>query len=338
LAVVERPRLALEFGFGYLDKEGGRGFLGVSHRNLFGTGRKISARVEGGAIERRYSLNYKEPRVFSYNADATIGATYFKTQASSFSEFDEEALVGTVGVEKQFTPFWKGVFLYEYKDTDITNVKSGVTLTDQDVGKLIIASVNPSLIRDTRDDPFNPASGSVHVATLRIGAQSLGSEVQLVKLTHQSSRFFSPTPKTTLAISARAGGAKKFGETNIIPLSERFFSGGRSTVRGYAQNKLGIEGATIIGSLPTGGNALLIFNEEFRISIFKSFGMVLFFDHGNIWREFNEIKLKEIKSTTGIGFRYNTPIGPLRIDWGYKLDREEPESSSEFHFMLGHAF
>ncbi|MBI3358915.1 MAG: outer membrane protein assembly factor BamA [Nitrospirae bacterium] len=338
LTVVERPRWALELGVGYLDQEGGRGFLGVNQRNLFGTGRKISARVEGGAIERRYSLNYKEPRVFSYNADATIGATYFKTQAGSFNEFNEEAFVGTVGVEKRLSSLWKSVFLYEYKDTEITNVTPGVTLTDQDVGQLIIASVNPSLIRDTRDDPFNPTSGSIHVTTLRNGAKILGSDVQLVKITHQSSLFFSPTSITTVALSVRGGGARKFGETTIIPLSERFFSGGRSTVRGYAQNKLGILGETIHNGVPTGGNALLIFNEELRISIFKSLGMVLFLDHGNVWSEFDEIKLGEIKSTTGIGFRYNTPVGPFRIDWGYKLNREGSESPSEFQFMLGHAF
>lgn len=342
LTVSERPRWALELGFGYLDDEGPRGFLGVSHRNLFGTGRKMSARIEGGNIERRYSINYKEPRVFSYNADATASATYFKTQADSFKKYDEETFVETVGFEKKLSPLWKGVLFYEYKDTNITNVQPNVILTDQDVGKLIIASTNASLIRDTRDDPFNPVSGSVHVTTLRMGAKVLGSEVQLVKMTHQSSLFFPQTAKSTLAISVRAGGANQFGETNIIPLSERFFAGGRSTVRGYAQNKLGIFGETINATtddtIPTGGNAMLIFNEELRISIYKSFGMVLFFDHGNVWREFNEIKLSEIKSTTGIGFRYNTPIGPFRVDWGYKLDREILESSSEFHFMLGHVF
>ncbi len=338
LAVIERPRWALEFGVGYQDHDGRRGFLGVSHRNIFGTGRKISARIEGGNIERRYSLNYKEPRVFSYNADATIGATYFRTQAGAFNEFDEETLVGTIGFEKRLSAVWKGVVLYEYKDTEISNVKPGVTLTNQDVGKLIIASINPSFIRDTRDDPFNPTLGSIHVTTLRTGAQTLGSEVQLVKITHQSSLFFSPTPKVTFALSVRGGGGKKFGETTIIPLSERFFSGGRSTVRGYAQNKLGIEGETINNGLPTGGNAVLVFNEEMRIALYKSFGTVLFFDHGNVWREFNEIKLSEIKSTTGIGFRYNTPVGPFRIDWGYKLNREGSESPSEFQFMLGHAF
>ena len=338
LTVAERPRWALEFGYGYLDKEGPRGFLGMSNRNIFGTGRKLNARVEGGTIERRYSLNYKEPHVFSYNADATVGATYFKTQAGRFNPYDEEALVGTLSFEKKFATFWKGVVLYEYKDTNITNVKSGVTLTNQDAGKLIIASINPSFIRDTRDDPFNPTSGSIHVTTLRTAALSLGSEVQMVKMTHQSSFFFSPIPRTTIALSLRSGGARKFGETNIIPLSERFFSGGRSTVRGYAQNQIGVLGETTNNGEATGGNALLIFNEELRVSLYKSFGMVFFFDHGNVWREFDEIEFNQIKSTTGIGFRINTPIGPLRVDWGYKLNREALESASEYQFMLGHVF
>jgi outer membrane protein insertion porin family len=157
-------------------------------------------------------------------------------------------------------------------------------------------------------------------------------------MTHQSSFFASPTPKTTFAFSMRVGGSRKFGETTIIPLSERFFSGGRSTVRGYSQNELGVEGETINNGTPTGGNAILIFNEEWRVSIYKSFGAVFFFDHGNVWREFDEIELGEIKSSVGAGLRYNTPVGPLRIDWGYKLNREGSDSAAEYHFMLGHAF
>ncbi len=338
LTVVERPRLSVEPGFGYLDDEGWRFLLGGSHINLFGTGRKSSMRIEVGTIERRYNINYKEPRVFSYNADATVGVTYFKTQADSFQKYDEETLIDTVSVEKKLSSFWKSVLSYEYKNANISNVQPTAVLTNQDVGQLIIGSVNASLIRDARNDPFNPSRGSVHVMMLKTAAKTLASEVQLVKMNYQGRLFFPQNPDTTLVLSVRAGGGKKFGETDIIPLSERFFSGGRSTVRGYAQDSLGVLGETVNGTIPTGGNAMLILNEEIRIALYKSLGMVLFFDHGNVWREFNEIKLSEIKSTTGIGFWYTTPIGPLRVDWGYKLDREALDSSSEFHFTLGHSF
>ncbi len=338
LAVVERPRVAMEWGPGYQDRDGFRGFFELTHRNLFGTGRRISGRAEASRIERRYSLHYKEPHIFSYDTNAIISATYFLTQAGSFNPFDEEAFVGTVSFEKNLSRLWKAVILYEYKDTNITNVTPGVTLTAQDTGRLIVGSFNPSLIYDTRNDLFNPTAGSLHAITVRSAAKLLGSETQLFKMTYQSSFFTSPTPKSTLAFSLRVGGARKFGETNIIPLSERFFSGGRSSVRGYVQNRLGVDGETINNGIPTGGNAILVLNEEIRFLIFKSFGGVFFFDHGNVWREFKEIKLSDMRSSVGAGLRLNTPVGPLRIDWGYKLNREKLESPAEYHFMLGHAF
>ncbi|MEK7286620.1 MAG: outer membrane protein assembly factor BamA [Nitrospirota bacterium] len=340
LTVVERSRVATEFGPGYRDSEGVRGFFEITHRNLFGTGRRISGRAEGSRVERRYSLHYKEPHIFSYDTNVIIGTTYFLTQAGTFKPFDEEAFLATVSFEKSLSRLWKTILLYEYKDTTISNVKPGVTLTQQDIGRLFIGSLNPSFIRDTRNDLLNPTHGSVHAITFRNAAQILGSQelATFYKITHQSSGFLSPTPKSTIALSLRIGGSKKFGETSIIPLSERFFSGGRSTVRGYAQNKLGVDGETIVNGIPKGGNAMLILNEELRFLLYGSFGAVFFFDHGNVWREFKEIKMREIKSTVGVGLYWNTPFGPLRMDWGYKLDREKMESASEYHFTLGHGF
>jgi outer membrane protein insertion porin family len=335
LTVVERPSLFLEFGPGYLETEGLRGFLEVGNRNLFGTGRKISARAEASGLEKKYGFDYKEPRFFSYPTDGTLGVIYFLTQRESF---DEEALVGTVGLEKQFSLAWRGRLLYQYEEKEITNVTPGAILTRQDVGEIVIGSVNPSLVRDTRNDRIYPTSGSFHGLTFRNAAKVLGSEVQMVKITHQSSFFFAPTLKTAVAFSARVGLAEQFGETKSIPLSERFFLGGRSTVRGYDQDRLGIEGITVNQGQPTGGNAMVIFNEEFRFPLIRDFGAVLFFDHGNVWRIMEDIKLGNLKSTAGAGLRYNTPIGPFRVDYGYKLDREPYESPYGLHFTIGHAF
>ncbi len=335
LTVVERPRMALEVGPGYLDEVGVRGTLELSHRNLFGTGRKVSARAEGSPVEQKYSLNYKEPRIFSYDIDATLGTTYFFTERASF---DEETFLGTIGIEKKLSPKLKGALSYQYETTETSNVRSETRLTANDEGRLVIGSINPSLIHDTRDDPFHPKTGTIHGITLRNAAQVFGSNVQFVKMSYQGSTFRSPTARITLAFSTRVGVARQFGETTIIPLRERFFLGGRSTVRGYRQDQLGIEGETRINGRSTGGNAMLIFNEELRLSVIKSFGMVFFMDHGNVWSELDDITFGEMKSTIGIGLRYNTPVGPFRLDQGYKLDREDGESASELHFTLGHTF
>jgi outer membrane protein insertion porin family len=194
------------------------------------------------------------------------------------------------------------------------------------------------LIRDSRDDPFNPSKGSVNGIIIKDGAKILGSEVQFVKTTLQSSWYHSLTRWLVLAVSGRAGIAQKFGETEAIHCSERFFLGGRSTIRGYSQDTVGVPGQTLINLRPTGGNAMLLLNTELRLRLALRLGIVLFLDGGNVWVEYPDIQISDFKYSTGAGLRYNTPVGPLRLDWGYKLDREIGESTSEFHFTLGHTF
>ncbi|MFQ5949167.1 MAG: outer membrane protein assembly factor BamA [Nitrospiria bacterium] len=335
LTVKERPSVALEFGLGYGDRERLRGFLEIAHRNLWGTSRAISARAEGSRVEERYSLNYKEPWFLGQNVNASLVASYEELDEVSF---DLETFSSEAGLDKRFTDRVKGFLFYQYELKRTTNVAPTAELTPEDIGRFAIATVNPSLVRDSRDDPFNPRSGSVNGIALRSAATFLGSDVELIKATLQSRWFYQLAPKLVFAFSARIGVAERFGGTTIVPLSERFFVGGRSTVRGYDEDKLGIPQVTLKNGQPTGGNAMFVANEELRLFLPKSFGLVLFFDHGNVWKSYRDVSFSETKSTTGIGLRYNTPIGPLRLDWGYKLNREAGEDPSAFHFTLGHAF
>lgn len=335
LSVTERPSIGVEFGGGYADFEGVRGFFELSHRNLFGTGRSVTARAQGSRIQELYTLSYREPWFFFRDTDAHVVAAYEDREERTY---DLERTSGTVGIDKSFSKTVKGSLVYQYERNRLTNVDPDAQLTPQDIGRVTIGSITPSLIRDTRDDPFNPRSGTLNGITVQDAAQILGSEAQFVKTTVQSSWYQALSTRFVLAFSARAGVAQRFGETEVIPLTERFLAGGRSTVRGYDQDKLGVEGVTIINGDPTGGNAMLIFNEELRIALPRSFGLVLFFDHGNIWLDHRDVRFSELKSTTGIGVRYNTPVGPFRLDWGYKLNREADEDPWAVHFTLGHAF
>ncbi len=335
LSVEERPNVAVDFGVGYGDYERFRGLFELSHRNLFGSGRTLSFRAEGSNVENEYSVNYKEPRFPFENTDARIGIAYIKQEEISF--YLKTSSV-TAGFDKSFSDTVKGALLYQYEQNHITEKDPSIRLSPEDVGKVNIASINPSLTRDTRDDPFNPKSGSVNAITLRNAAKLFGSEAQLVKMTVQSSWYRSLSSILVFAFSARVGVAERFGETVLVPPPERFLLGGQGTVRGYDQDRLGITGETLINGKQTGGNAMVVLNEEFRFLPSKSLGFVLFFDHGNVWESYKQIGLSQLKSSAGIGLRYNTPIGPLRLDWGYKLDREIGEAPSALHFTLGHTF
>ncbi|MFQ5455143.1 MAG: outer membrane protein assembly factor BamA [Nitrospirota bacterium] len=335
VSVKERNTGALEFGAGYGDEEGVKGFAQVLHRNIFGTGRSINLRAEGSQIENKYSINFKEPWLFSKPIDANLS---FALLTRDRETYKVRQIAETLGIDKSFTNFTKGSLFYKYESNKLLDVKPDAVLLEEDEGRVNIASINPSIIRDTRDDPFNPASGSLNGLAFEDAAKLLGSDVQLVKLTVQSSWYIKLFKNAVFAFSMRGGTARNFGRSVEVPITERFFLGGRSTVRGYAQDSLGILNKTIINGVPTGGNAMLIYNGEMRFNLPKKIGIVFFIDAGNVWLSNKDVDLSDLKRSVGPGLRYNTPVGPLRLDFGYKLDREAGESASELHFTLGHAF
>ena len=143
---------------------------------------------------------------------------------------------------------------------------------------------------------------------------------------------------SVIASSLRIGLAHGFRETVELPLSRRFFAGGGRTIRGF---ELDTAGPLDENGEPLGGNAVVIANLEYRFPLFKSLAAVVFFDYGSAFELIEDISFDGMRETAGLGLRYQTPIGPLTLDWGYKLDRRFTpirESASEFFLSVGHAF
>ena len=207
-------------------------------------------------------------------------------------------------------------------------------LSKEDTGTLEISSISPSVFYDTRDNPFDPSSGSLQVFVVKYASEAFLSEAEFIKGTIKSSWFVKLFKPVVFAFSLGGGAAYGLDESEEIPLIERFFLGGRTTVRGYSNDTLGPKGKN---DNPTGGNMFALTNWELRISVFKGFGLVTFLDAGNVWRTADEVD-DELKYTIGTGLRYNTPVGPVRIDYGHKMNKESGDSSGEVHFSFGHAF
>ena len=342
LRVEEGKPGSVEFGLGYGDVERFRGSFQVVHNNLFGTGRQASFRIEGSSIEQKYTLGYKEPWFLGLSMNGRVDVV---NQIEDKISFRRRTLGTTVGVEKSFGEQIHTSLLYQYEDVALSEVQPGAILTEEDSGKgkVRVATINPSLIMDFRNDPFNPTAGSFYSIAFRDAAQTFGGKPQFVKLTVQGDWFYSPFSRIVLAGSWRGGAAQRFGESQEVPIFERYFVGGRSTVRGYDQERLGVPGETINFQdgkwTPTGGNAMMVLNGEVRISPpWGGLGLVLFVDSGNVWTKMENVNPAELRSTYGGGLRYNTPVGPLRLDMGCKMDRENGESQCVTHFTLGHAF
>jgi outer membrane protein insertion porin family len=203
---------------------------------------------------------------------------------------------------------------------------------------VLISSLSPAVVWDLRNDPFNPTSGSVHGATLKQAAKLLGSEADFSKVTVQTSWFFPLGEHSVLALSGRGGMAWPQRDTVEVPINERFYMGGGTTVRGYLQDSIGPPTvAATSGKVPTGGSSMVQLNAEARMNAAGGNGIVLFVDAGNVWVD-QQIRFDELRSSYGAGLRYATPVGPLRLDYGQKIHRLPGESPGELHFNIGHAF
>ncbi|MDA8084138.1 MAG: outer membrane protein assembly factor BamA [Nitrospiraceae bacterium] len=329
---------SVEFGLGYGEYEGIRGFFEVSYRNLWGLNREALARVEASSIEKRYLLQYNEPWAFGRRLPLRVFFEYDKKREIASARETLYRLTRyalTAGVENRLSSVMKYELYYEFSLVRTADVRPDVILTKEDTGTLAISSIKPALVYDTRDNPFEPGKGVLAGASLKFASSALLSETNFLKLEVYGSRFHTLSKNIVLALSARGGIAYHFGATQELPLVERFFLGGRSTVRGYDQDTLGPKGAD---GNPTGGNVFAMGNIEFRTSVGKGFGIVPFVDMGNVWVNTKRMVLSDLRFTAGLGLRYKTPVGPLRVDYGMKLNREPGESRGAIHFSVGHAF
>jgi outer membrane translocation and assembly module TamA len=128
-----------------------------------------------------------------------------------------------------------------------------------------------------------------------------------------------------------------------LPASERFFAGGDTTVRGFSLDRLGNAETISPSGFPTGGNGEIVLNAELRMALFGPFGVTTFLDAGNIFPRAGDLDLTDLRSAAGVGLRYDSPVGPLRLDLGFNLDPSElvpgtRERRAVFHISLGQAF
>lgn len=330
---------AVEVGVGYGDYERFRGSFDISYRNLFGMNRQVSFRTEVSSIEQRYIINYTEPwflgRRLPFKVLLIKEERTEKTIETRETRYKLRRHTASVGFEKKFSERVKGEIFYDFSLVKTFEVKPDVILTKEDVGTLAIAGIRPGIVYDTRDNPFDPRKGVLAGISVKTASGYLLSETDFVKAIVNGSAYQELNKYFVIAVSLKSGMSQGFDKTTELPLVERFFLGGRTTVRGYEQDTLGPKG---VNGSPTGGNMFILTNLELRTSVGKGFGLVTFLDGGNVWKKNSDVKLSDMKYTAGAGIRYNTPVGPLRIDYGHKLDREKGESKGEVHFSIGHAF
>lgn len=340
VSIKEKDPGAVEFGVGYGDWDRIRGFSEVSYRNILGLGHRITARAEVSTKETKTLLSYRWPWFLDYKLDFHSSLVYLDAQKPNYHIRD---FIGNTGFDKSFGEHITTSLMYQYEKIKLGTIRAGAELAPEDRKKSNLASINPSAIFDYRDNPLNPTKGSVHAVIIKIASKYLGSTVDFAKLSLQTGWYFPVYKKILFAFSARGGMEGWFQSKFEIPISERFFLGGASSIRGYNFETVAPKAKD---GTPTGGDSMALFNVEVRFPLPYEFGLVTFLDAGNAWLLNKDVSAENFKQTgtnglrygAGVGLRYNTPVGPLRLDYGLKLNPLPGESRGQLHFTIGQAF
>ncbi|MGC2527205.1 MAG: POTRA domain-containing protein [Candidatus Acidiferrum sp.] len=357
-----------------------RGIFELTKINLTGRADSLSLKLRGSTIEDRALLGYSIPNTF--------GSSHYSTQATAYTEksqdintFTATRYEGSMQLTDQVTPFTTVVYRYAFRKVLASNLhitQEEVPLYEQPT---LVSEFGVSWLRDRRDNPADATKGSFNSADFDIASTDIGSSSSFLRFFFQNSTYHPIRRRFSFARSIRIGILEPFANTQsltfppptatqctgtatpgptpeIIPLPERFFSGGGTSLRGFALNQAGPRDPCT--GFPVGGQAMLVLNQEFRFPLRLPFvgaqlGGAFFYDGGNVFSRLDRItfrayspkpvfvlqdpsmppsatnptlcvynctnELNYFAHTVGFGIRYATPVGPIRIDLGYQINR-----------------
>ena len=333
--VREKPTGAFSMGGGYSSVYGVVGMLDVTEGNLFGRGELLKVKGEFGELRTSYDVTFKEPYFMDKPTSVTVNL--FDT-VRSFDTYEVNSRGGNVGVGRSLGEFWSGGITYGIQNITV----SGDPPSGVDEGTTTTGSLITSVTRDTRDNYWDPRSGNKNNLSVEYADEFLGGDNIFVKYILDTTWYYPMMFDTAIMLHGRYGEGRGF-KGDDLPANEKFYVGGIYTVRGFdygrATTPSTIDGDPVLGDL-LGADKELIFNIEYIIPLVKDARIngVLFYDAGSGFGEDDSIAMSDLRTSVGGGFRWFSPIGPLRLEWGYNLDPRPGERQGIWEFSIGTLF
>src|SRR5712664_1298640 len=377
ILVEEAKRYTVAYGGGFevqrlastTDPTGGqvqaapRGIIEVSKLNLTGRADSLSFKLRGSTLQGRALLGYFVPNTFG-NSHFSFQATVFAEKTRDINTFTEQRYEGSVQLTEQVSPLTTVLYRYAFRKVLVSNLNipsQEIPLFQQPT---LVSQFGVTWFRDSRDNPADATKGSFNSADFSDADTYWGSSASFLRFFLQNSTYYPIKRRFSFARSTRLGILVPYRDTvsltfpapttpplpTVIPLPERFFAGGGTSLRGFALNQAGPRDS--VTGFPVGGQALLILNQEFRFPmrlpfIGSALSGALFYDGGNVYSRLSRVTLRPyppkpvffpnstqcefnctnelnyFAHTMGLGFRYATPVGPIRIDLGYQINRPQ---------------
>jgi outer membrane protein insertion porin family len=391
VGVEEGNRYTIGYGFGFEVQRiaGGstnpngttlgaspRGIFEFARNNLFGRAQTLSFQARVSTLEYRVAETFTDGNLLN-NPNFTLQVTGFADKTQDVNTFTSSRFEGGLQVVEKLSSSSSLIYRYFYRRVKASNLVS--TINPEQIPLLsqptLVSGFGITYTRDRRDNPGDPTRGNFNTIDLSDAIDTIGSSASFLRGYFQNSSFYSLGRSFVIARSVRFGVETPLGHTvegnlpfnpaqctatpptttmQVIPLPERFFAGGGTSLRGFGLNQAGPRDPCT--GFPVGGLALLVFNQELHFPmklpyVGNKLGGTLFYDAGNVYRDIYHISLSwrspsttnidYMSHTIGFGMRYPTPVGPVRFDIGYQLNPPDyraiiPPSTTAQTLRLSH--
>ncbi len=341
IQVTETPDLEVDYGL-RVSTEGFVQVLGeLRAPNLFGRAQHAGLRALVGSNQQIFRFAYHSPYLSRYKLDTDFfveRSHQYEPPQPLVGDPSQESLAYTDKtwtftaqqtrfLAKELSAQWSYTFKRVVTAYDVPDFDFGGLTQDR-------AILTGALIGDYRNNLVRPTRGSLWSVTFQAAPPKLGSDLKFTKLYGQLYTYVPLGANVVWASGFRFGAVDSFGER--LAETNRFQAGGPNSVRGFAQGSLGPIDPIVLIRL--GGSGLLVLNQEMRFPLFWKLRGVGFWDAGNAFETFSDMRLSNLRNSAGAGVRLELPFGLIRFDWAWVLDRKPGEDPWRFVFSLGHAF
>jgi outer membrane protein insertion porin family len=326
--VTERPTGIFSIGGGYSSQDSFLGTIDLSQNNFLGRGWQASIKLRAGANTQQGIISFTEPWLFDRPLAAGFDLFSIRRQ---YTEYDYDTTGGGVRLSHPFEEYWRWNVGYRLTRDDIRDINVDDPELRKEEGLRWTSLVEFAVSRDSRDNFQAPSRGGT--VNFVVDVAGLGGDSRYVK-TVASTAYFQPIWFGHI-LSGRLEGGYGFGWDDDLPLFERFYLGGANSIRSFKARQVSPrnDAGTRIG-----GTSYVLGNGEYIVPLPFNVRAALFFDAGNVYGFGTKFDLTDVRTAVGAGLRWLSPFGPIRVDYGFNLDRRRGEDMGAINFSVGSPF
>lgn len=360
--VTERSTGQFQIGAGFSSSESFIGTLQISYDNFLGRGHFLSAQATISKLRQLFNVQFFDP--YFLDSKWRFRFSVFNYEYV-YTDFTRDSYGGSLGFGYPFTRDLVLDLTYTLENVDVSTGSFGSK--QRSLGDILdgglTSAINATLTWDKRNNRLMPTKGFMLQGSVDVADQYIGSQNEYIRFLGRARAYFTLFWDIVLKFNLEMGYIANWNAPDKeVPIFERFFVGGPNSVRGFSRSSLGpsrsyttnlTDPTSTITNFEIGGNKEIVFNAELEIPILKSMNIsgVLFFDMGNAYNEDQDLSLKidwfadsdeeldsVMRSALGFGFRWLSPMGLLRFEWGFPLNPKKSEDNVVFEFSIGNAF